>query len=126
MQLATVKPPIDRVRVASLTLAMFALALALRSLLFRLGAFRASFAAHAWEVGETVWKTGWAALLVKVIPFAWGHLGQAGRAGGGLVTVAGVLAVTGLGAARMRLRTNGALGPTSVSAAMRSAGAFCW
>jgi membrane protease YdiL (CAAX protease family) len=185
--------PLDKVRLTAVALAVFAFALALRSLLFHLGAFRAFYEAHPWQLGEAVWKAGWvvaafggvmlahcvggrtalrelglgaakaarglffafaaslpglimfvvafpiareldpwqvamtalisplaeevlfrgyifrqlyaragwpfwAALLVNVIPFAWGHLGQAYRAGGGLLTIAGVLAVTGFGA----------------------------
>ncbi|MDQ6738350.1 MAG: CPBP family intramembrane metalloprotease [Gemmatimonadota bacterium] len=193
MESSAVARQLDRVQLAAVALGMFALALALRSLLFRLDAFRAFYEAHPSQIGEAVWKTGWvivacsgvmlahgvgaraalrelglggaetgrgllyafaatlpaliafalafpvthtsdpwqlgmtalisplseevlfrgyifrqlyaragwpfwAALLVNVIPFAWGHLGQADRAGGGLLTVVGVLAVTGLGA----------------------------
>ena len=59
--------------------------------LFRGYVFRQLYARAGWPF--------WAALLVNVVPFAAGHLSQAERAGGGLLTVTGVLVVTGVGAA---------------------------
>ena len=56
--------PVRRARVAAVALAVFALAQALRTVLFRVDAFRGFYAAHPWQAGETVWKAGWVVLAV--------------------------------------------------------------
>ena len=194
MQTSAVATSARRTQVAAIALSVFALAQALRPLLFRFAAFRLFYDTHQWQAGESVWKVGWiglallgvmsvhrvgmrnalrelglggigagrglvlafaaalpalltfavafplvrpmdlwqfamtgivspaseevlfrgylfrqlyaragwpfwAALLINVVPFALGHLSQAERAGGELLTVAGVLVITGAGAA---------------------------
>lgn len=194
MQTSAVATSARRTQVAAIALSVFALAQALRPLLFRFAAFRSFYDTHQWQAGETVWKVGWialallgvmivhrvgmrtalreiglggigagrglafafaaalpalltfavafplvrpidlwqcamtgivspvseevlfrgylfrqlyaragwpfwAALLINVVPFALGHLSQAERAGGELLTVAGVFVITGAGAA---------------------------
>lgn len=49
----------DGARSALIALVVFIVAYQLRPILFRVPAFAAFYAAHPWQLGETVWKAGW-------------------------------------------------------------------